>query len=141
MDAVKHAIARAERGIDWNYPCLIWVADYLLEATGVDYASGFRRVEWDEPSAKRALVRLSGGGKGASAVEKALDIMAQELGWEAVEENRQGAVMIGVYSDLAENGSTAVFDGTDRWIVAQLGGGCVSIGRFPDRAWEVSCVC
>lgn len=139
MTAIENAIARARRGIDWHYPCLIWVADYLLDATGVDYAIGWRRRAWDEPSAKRALVALSRGGRGISAVEKALDNMAEAQGWERAEENRQGAVMIGVYSDLAENGSAAVFDGTDRWIVAQLGGGCVSIGQFPDRAWEVSC--
>lgn len=141
MTPVENAIDRARRGIDWSYPCLIWVADYLLAATGVDYASGFRRVEWDEATAKKTLVRLAAGGQGRSAVEKTLDTMARQLGWEPVEENRQGAIIIGVYSDLADNGSAAIFDGTDRWIVAQLDGGCISMGRFPDRAWEVSCVC
>lgn len=139
MDAVKHAIARAERGIDWRYPCLLWVADYLLEATGVDYASGWRRVEWDEASAKRALVRLASGGNGVSAVERALDNMAQVLDWEPAEENRQGAVMIGVFNGLAADGVPAIFDGTDRWIAGHVEGGAVtSIGKFPDRAWEVS---
>lgn len=138
MDAVKHAMQRAERGLDWSYPCLIWVADYLLEATGVDYASGWRRMEWDEASAKDALVRLAAGGSGVSAVEKTLDNMAQVLDWEPVEENRQGAVMIGVFNGLAADGVPAIFDGTDRWIAGHVGGKSVtSVGAFPDRAWEV----
>lgn len=138
MTAIENAIVRARRGIDWQYPCLIWVADYLLDATGVDYAIGWRRVGWDEPTAKRALVALSRGGRGISAVEKALDNMAEAQGWERAEENRQGAVMIGVFNELAADGVPAIFDGTDRWIAGHVGGGAVtSVGVFPDRAWEV----
>lgn len=131
---------RAAGGLDWSRPCLLWVADYILEATGVDYALGWRNREWTEASAKEALIRLSAGGDGASAVEKALDNMARAQGWEPVDGNRHGAVLIGVFNGIGPDGEgvPAIFDGESRWIVGHVGGRRVdSVGLFPDRAWEV----
>jgi hypothetical protein len=135
---VANAIARARSGLDWSYPCLIWIADYLRDATGTDYASDWRAVQWDEATAKRALARLAAGGNGATAVERAIDIMARSLGWPEVDSNQQGAVLIGVFNDLAAAGSPSIFDGSDRWILGHIKGGGVTVtGVFPDRAWEV----
>lgn len=131
-------MAAAHRGIGWEYPCLIWVADYLREEVGTDFAAAFRQGgKWGE---RRALLLLRGlalQGRGACLVERAMDAMATAHGWAEAGENRQGAVMIGVFRDLAPNGSPAIFDGTSRWICAVLGGGMLSMGRFPDKVWEV----
>lgn len=136
--AVADAIARARSGLDWSYPCLIWIADYVLDATGTDYASDWRAVKWDEATAKRALARLAVGGNGSSAVERAIDVMARALGWPEVDCNQQGALLIGAFNDLAAAGSPAIFDGSDRWVLGHLEGGGVTVtGVFPDRAWEV----
>ena len=141
MDAVKHAMERAAGGLGWSYPCLIWVADYLLEATGIDYALGWRNRDWNEATATLALARLAAGGQGATSVEKALDNMARAQGWEPVTENRQGAVMIGVFNGIGPDGEgvPAIFDGESRWIAGHVEGRRIeSIGLFPDRAWELS---
>lgn len=137
MRAAAKALARARRGVDWSRPCLIWIADFVLDATGIDHATGWRGRTWDEASALAELRRLAGGGRGECDVERAIDAFASNLGWEAAEGPRQGAVMVGVYRGLADNGSPAVFDGADRWIVALLGGGWKSLRADPDRMWEV----
>jgi hypothetical protein len=34
MTAFDDAMTRAGSGLDWSYPCLIWVADYLRDYDG-----------------------------------------------------------------------------------------------------------
>ncbi|MDB5540520.1 MAG: hypothetical protein JWQ89_2247 [Devosia sp.] len=135
--AVASAIARARSGLDWSYPCLIWVFDFVRDATGTDYAAPWRRDAWDEATAKAVLARVAAGGRGDTAVEKALDRLAREQGFEEVDGPRQGAVMIGVYD--AENGVgvPAIFDGEDRWIISNDGKGVTVTGIAPKRMWEI----
>lgn len=137
MSPVSNAMAAAYAGLDWSRPCLMWLADYLLEATGKDFAADWRGIAWNERRALRELRRLAISGKGETLVERAMDAMA--AGWEPVSECRQGAVLVGVFNKLARDGSPAIFDGQDRWILGHIGGGGVTVtGLFPDRAWEVS---
>lgn len=135
--AVSKAIARARSGLDWSYPCLIWIADYVLDATGIDYASDWRAVQWDEATAKRALARLAAGGNGTTAVERTVDVMARALGWPEVDGNRQGAVLIGVFDADDGVGVPAIFDLDSRWILSNDGRGVTVTGVSPRRMWEV----
>lgn len=135
--AVANAIARARSGLDWSYPCLIWVADYVRDATGNDYASDWRAVQWDEATAKRALARLATGGNGSTAVERAIDVMALSLGWAEVDGNQQGAVLIGVFDAEDGVGVPAIFDGENRWIISNDGKGVTVTGLLPKRMWEI----
>jgi hypothetical protein len=137
VTAREKAIAAALAGIDWRYPCLLWIADYLLDETGIDHAGALRTIEWNERRVMRQLRALAVQGQGECLVERAIDAFARHLGWEEAGECRQGAVMIGVYRDLAPNGSPAIFDGESRWICAALGGGMISATRLPHRVWEV----
>lgn len=137
MQAVANAIARARSGLDWSYPCLIWIADYLRDATGTDYASDWRAVQWDEATAKRALARLAAGGNGTTAVEKAIDTMARAVGWAEVDGNQQGAVLIGVFDADDGVGVPAIFDGENRWIISNDGKGVTVTGVLPKRMWEI----
>lgn len=137
MQAVANAIARARSGLDWSYPCLIWIADYVLDATGTDYASDWRAVQWDEATAKRALARLSAGGNGSTAVERAIDVMATLTGWQEVDGNQQGAVLIGVFDAEDGVGVPAIFDGENRWILSNDGKGVTVTGVLPKRMWEI----
>ncbi|CAN7585978.1 hypothetical protein LJR016_004323 [Devosia sp. LjRoot16] len=137
MQAVANAIARARSGLDWSYPCLIWIADYVRDATGTDYAFDWRAVQWDETTAKRALARLAAGGNGSTAVERAIDVMARALGWAEVDGNRQGAVLIGVFDADDGVGVPAIFDGENRWIISNDGEGVTVTGVLPKRMWEI----
>lgn len=135
MTAFDDAFTRASRGLDWSYPCLIWVADYLSAATGRDPAEGWRHIAWDEPGARASLARLAVHGEGETAVERALDVIAKRDGWMASDGPRQGAVMIGVYRDN-EVGVPAIFDGWKGWLVTYLGGATVT-RSVPVRIWEI----
>lgn len=131
-------MARAECGLDWSYPCLIWVADYLREATGRDPAERWRHIDWNEAKARGSLARLSVAGEGETAVERALDAIARrDECWEAADGPRQGAVMVGVFTAPDGVGVPAIFDGSRRWIVSNDGRGWTSIGEKPGRMWEV----
>lgn len=136
-DAVANAIARARSGLDWSYPCLIWVADFVRDATGLDYASDWRGIAWTESSARQALLRLAADGEGETAVEKAIDNLARVAGWEAADGPRQGAVMIGVYTAEDGIGVPAIFDGESRWIVSNTGNGWATLSAAPERIWEI----
>ena len=138
MSAIANAIARARSGLDWSYPCLIWVFDYVCEATGTDYAAPWRVARWDEASARAALVRAAAGGKGSTAVEKAIDRLAREQSFEECDGPRQGAVMIGVYDTEDDAvGVPAIFDGESRWIVSNTGEGWSTLSVPPKRMWEL----
>lgn len=137
MTAITAAIARASRGLDWSYPCLIWVADYLSDATGRDPAESWRHVNWNEEAAKHSLARLAAAGEGDTAVERALSVIASREGWEPADGPRQGAVMIGVYTSPDGEGAPAIFDGSRRWIVSINGTGWTSVEAAPGRMWEV----
>lgn len=134
---VANAIARARSGLDWSYPCLIWVADFVRDATGTDYASDWRGVEWTEASAKHALARLAAGGEGETAVEKAIDNLARAASWQEADGPRQGAVMIGVYLGEEGIGVPAIFDGENRWIISNTGKGWTTLNTQPMRMWEI----
>lgn len=137
MHAVANAIGRARSGLDWSCPCLIWTFDYVRDATGVDYAAPWRVERWDEATARAALVRAAAGGNGETAVEKALDRLAREQGFEECDGPRQGAVMIGVYQAEDGVGVPAIFDGESRWIVSNTGKGWATLSAAPDRMWEI----
>lgn len=137
MTALANALARAQSGLDWSYPCLIWVADYLRDATGQDPAAAWRAVEWSEARARQSLAKLALGGTGKTAVEKALDRRARDLGWIERDAPMQGAVMVGVFTSADGVGVPAIFDGQSRWIVSHDGQGWVSTVQKPERIWEV----
>jgi hypothetical protein len=138
MNAVANAVGKARSGLDWSYPCLIWVFDYVLEATGVDYAAPWRRERWDEASARLSLLRAAAGGKGTTAVEKALDRLAREQAFEECDGPRQGAVMVGVYDTEDDGvGVPAIFDGEGRWIISNTGKGWSTLSVPPKRMWEL----
>lgn len=138
MKAVANAIARARSGLDWSRPCLIWLADYLVDAGYHDVAADWRGIEWGEVRSRRELVLLARRGEGVSPVGCVMDWLAREHGWEPADSARQGAVMVGVYDRLAADGVPTIFDGQDRWIAGQVGGGVTSLRAMPDRAWEVT---
>lgn len=137
MSAVADAIARASRGLDWSYPCLIWLADYIRDATGRDPAESWRHVEWNEERARHSLARLAAAGEGETAVERALSVIASRDGWEAADGPRQGAIMVGCYSSPDGEGAPAIFDGSRRWIVSITGKGWTSVEAPPQRMWEI----
>lgn len=139
MNAFNIAMARAAHGLDWSYPCLIWLADYLRDATGTDWAAAWRDRTWSENTARRELARIAIGGSGRTAVECAMDRAARQHGWLEAECPMQGAVMVGVYTDPdGEVGIPAIFDGSRRWMHA--GTGAVTITAAPpERMWEVPC--
>lgn len=138
MSPVAAAMARASRGLDWSYPCLVWIADYLVDATGRDPAEGWRQTEWDEASAKASLARLAVHGEGETAVERALDFIARRDGWESADGPRQGAVMVGCYTAADGIGVPAIFDGDRRWIISNDGRGWTALSAQPPRMWEIS---
>ena len=137
MHPVARAILRARSGLDWSKPCLIWLADYLIDEGYPDIADQWRGIEWSETRSRRELVILARRGTGSSPVGCVMDWLAREHGWDAADSARQGAVMVGVYDRMAADGVPAIFDGQDRWIAGLVGGGCSSIRAMPDRAWEV----
>lgn len=160
--AIANAMWRARAGLDWSYPCLIWVMDYVAEATGRDPAAGWRHLSWDEATARRELGRAAVPGTGETAVERALDAAAKREGWIEADGPRQGAVMIGVYDGVeaarhssaafmassaeiapleqspSRVGVPAIFDGQDRWIVSNTGRGVTSLAEAPQRIWEIA---
>ena len=137
MNAFNIAMSRAAIGLDWSYPCLIWVADYVRDATGVDFAARWRGLAWNEHVARRELAMLSRSGDGVTAVERAMSGMAATYGWQSCDSPRQGAVMIGCYAG-EDVGIPAIFDGDTRWLMA--GEGLARITRaMPGRAWELPC--
>lgn len=136
MTAFDDAMTRAGRGLDWSYPCLIWIADYLRDATGADFAADWRGIAFDEPQAKRELARLAIAGNGATAVERALSGLAIRFGWLERDGPQQGAVMIGVYTDPNGEGYPAIFDGWKGWLVAFTGKATV-LRVPPARMWEI----
>jgi len=138
MTALDDAVRRTIEGLSWERPCLVWVADYLRDETGRDFAAEWRGVGWTEPRSRRELARLALGGNGKTQVERAIDAMARRHGWPQVQENRQGAILIGVFNGAAPNGSPAIFDGESRWILGIMGGGMATTGAMPDRAWEIA---
>lgn len=139
MTAFDDAFACAARGLDWSHPCLVWVADYLAAATGRDPAAEWRQIGWDEPVARRELARLAVAGQGDTAVERALDTVAQREGWIERDGPQQGAVMIGVYRALddASVGVPAIFDGWRGWLVTYFGTATVLMEK-PLRIWEIA---
>jgi len=137
MNPVANAIARARTGLDWSRPCLIWLADYLVDAGYQDIAANWRGIRWGDVRSRRELVLLARRGSGGSPVGCVMDWLAREHGWEAADSARQGAVMVGVFDHLAADGVPAIFDGQDRWIAGLVGGGWSSLRAMPDRAWEV----
>lgn len=58
VDAYLAAFNSASRGFRWDYPCLIWLADFVLAATGNDPALDYRDREWDHKSAVAALLGI-----------------------------------------------------------------------------------
>lgn len=138
MSAIANAMTRAGRGLDWSYPCLIWVADYLRDELGRDPAEAWRDMVWDEQRARGQLARLAVAGEGATAVERALDVIATRDGWAPADGPRQGAVMVGVFTSEDGIGVPAIFDGQDRWIVSNDGQGWASIKGQPSRIWEIA---
>jgi hypothetical protein len=136
MTAFDEAFTRAASGLDWSFPCLIWIADYLRSETGRDPAAEWRSIAWNEDTAKRELVRLGLHGKGETRVEKALSVVASREGWTVADGARQGACMIGVYTDVTGEGAPAIFDGWRGWLIAGLGQATI-LRDAPDRMWEV----
>lgn len=130
-------MSRVDQGLDWSYPCLIWIADYLLDATGRDPAADWRKIDWSEETARHELGRLAVPGTGCTAVERALDVIANRDGWREADCPMQGAVMIGVYTSSDGIGVPAIFDGQDRWIISNDGKGWASVATRPERMWEV----
>lgn len=135
--ALSNAVARARLGLDWSRPCLIWLADYLVDEGYHDIGAEWRGITWGDVRSRRELLLLARCGQGDSPVGCVMDWLAREHGWEPASDRRQGAVMVGVYDYLAADGVPAIFDGRDRWITGQVGGGVTSLGQMPDKAWEV----
>jgi hypothetical protein len=135
VDALNIAIARAAAGLTWEYPCLIWVADYLKDAANYDPAANWRNLTWSERVARRELASLARGGVGKTAVECALDAIAKRDGWIERDVAMQGAVMIGVGS-VDDVGVPGIYDGEKRWLVAGRGDAVLTRAQ-PERMWEV----
>lgn len=143
-DAVALALKRADSGLSWEYPCLVWVGDFLRDATGVDPMANWRGIDWTEETSRRELARLAAKGDGNTAVERALDAIAKRDGWTDADCRMQGAVMVGVYeADGIDGDGTvgvpAIFDFTSRWVVSNDGRGWTSVKAEPKRMWEVPC--
>lgn len=145
MTAITAAMARASRGLDWSYPCLIWIADYVRDATGKDPAEALRHVVWDQRNAQRHLKRLAKLGTiGDTDVERALDYIARRDGWIEADAMMQGATMIGVFDAAMafgpvwqRTGAPAIFDGQNRWLCSTDGASVSSVGMKPKRMWEI----
>lgn len=144
MSPLSNAIARASRGLDWSYPCLIWVADYVRDVTGEDPAAALRHIEWDQQRAQRCLARLAKRGEGGSDVERVLDHIAKRDGWIEAECAMQGAAMVGVYDGAVADGPLwrhigvpAIYDGQKRWICSNDGATVSSVEMKPLRTWEL----
>lgn len=139
MTPFDAAMARAASGIDWSYPCLIWVADYLRDLTGTDFAADWRGMVFDEPLVMRELAKLAAGHDGATGVERALAGLAARHGWVERDGPQQGAIMIGVYTDPRDGaGFPAIFDGWRGWLVAYFGNATVLRDPPPVRIWEIA---
>lgn len=136
MSALAAAMARADRGLAWDYPCLVWVADYLRDATGRDPAAEWRAIEWSQDVALTELQKIAAHGVGDTDVERALDAIGRREGWVEATEPHQGAVMVGVF-EAGEIGVPAIFDGGRRWIVSNDGKGWRSMLVAPKRMWEI----
>lgn len=136
MDARAAALDRAKAGLTWEYPCLIWLADYLRDATARDPAAAWRSLTWDESTAKRELAKLALAGSGQNVVERALSVIAWRDGWIEADVPMQGAIMVGVM-DLEGEGHPAIFDGQNKWIVSITGQGWTITGHHPERMWEI----
>ncbi|MGV3649836.1 MAG: hypothetical protein ACO1OK_00290 [Devosia sp.] len=136
QQAFEAAIARAAQGLHWDLPCLIWLADYLAQATGRDPASDWRGVSWTERRARLELARLARGGAGRTAVECALDVVARRQGWAEADGPRQGLVMVGVYTSNDDVGVPAIFDGDRRWLLSGTGMATITLAP-PERMWIV----
>lgn len=137
LDAFNIALAKAGAGLTWSYPCLIWIADYLRDATGEDFAKGWRGIEWDEARARRELATLARAGEGRTAIEAAMDGFAKAHGWPEAEGPQQGAVMIGCYtSPDGDVGVPAIFDGRRRWLISGTGAATITLAA-PARIWEI----
>lgn len=138
-EALRRAIDRAKHGLSWDYPCLIWVADYLADATGRDPAAPWRAITWTEQAALAALVRAGRAGQGETAVERALDATGMREGWVRADGPQQGAIMIGCYTaDDGRTGIPAIFDGQDRWILSHDGAGIRTERTAPHAIWEIT---
>lgn len=139
MSAFEAAFKRAAGGLDWSYPCLIWVADYVRAETGRDPADEWRAVRWNEADAKRLLALIAMHGQGATRVERALDAIAKREGWQPCDGARQGACMIGVFTapDDPAIGIPAIFDGWKGWLVCYFGVATILRGE-PIRIWEIA---
>lgn len=136
-NAFNLAISRASSGLTWQYPCLIWIADYVRDETGKDWAKRWRGMEWSEASARANLGRLAVRGHGDTAVERVMDKFATDAEWEEVDGPRQGAAMIGVYDGPDEVGIPAIFDGERRWVYSNDGKGITSTANPPKRMWVI----
>lgn len=135
MNAFNIAIARAGHGISWSYPCLLWFADYVIDAIGFDPASEWRDVDWNEESARRIMAEIGAGMPGKTPVAKALTATARKHGWERVTASRQGSIMVGAYS-FAETGVAAIFDGDKRWAIAHEDGLRIT-ALPPEMMWVI----
>lgn len=138
MNAFNIALSRASSGLTWGYPCLIWIADYVRDETGKDWAKRWRGIEWDEQSARHHLARLAVRGEGGTAVERTMDGFAKDAQWEEVDGARQGMPMIGVYDGPDGVGVPAIFDGSRRWVYSNDGAGLRSTPNPPKRMWVIA---
>lgn len=137
VDAFNLAISRASSGLTWGYPCLIWIADYVRDETGTDWAKRWRSIEWDEASARHYLARLAIRGSGDTAVERTMDGFAKDAEWDEADGPRQGSAMIGVYDGPEGVGIPAIFDGARRWVYSNDGRGITSTAQAPKRMWVI----
>lgn len=138
MNAFNLALARASHGLTWEYPCLIWLADFIRDETGKDPAAAWRSMGWTERTARRELSLLARGGEGRTAVEMAIDVMAKREGWIEEDAPMQGMVMIGVYTEPdGDIGVPAIFDGERRWLVSGTGAATIT-AKPPERLWVIA---
>jgi len=137
MSALASAMLRARAGLTWEYPCLVWIADYLRDATGRDPAAQWRAIAWDENTAHIELQKLAAFGQGDTDVERALHVIAKRDGWTETDSAHQGAIMVGVFTSQDGIGVPAIFDGEKRWIVSTDGRGWRSLKATPKRIWEI----
>ncbi|MEP7241749.1 MAG: hypothetical protein ABI697_12755 [Devosia sp.] len=137
MTAFASAFGRAAKGGTECWPCLLWLADFVLAETGRDPAAEWRGIEWDEWTADRELARLSLTGFGNTLVERALDAIASREGWIDAEGPQQGATMVGCYrANDPKLGVPAIFDGDQRWLVSYHRNAMLK-RETPARVWEI----
>lgn len=135
LNAFNLALARAGHGISWSYPCLLWFADYVIDATGFDPASEWRSVEWDEATGRRIMDEIGDGMMGSTPVEKALAATAERHGWAQTDAPQQGSIMVGAYS-FHGTGVAAIFDGDKRWAIGHEDGLRIT-PLSPERMWVI----